>query len=40
MDPQNISTSLALPKQAFVVPLGREYFLSPSISALKMVFAA
>jgi len=40
MDPQNVLTSLALPKQAFVVPLGGEYFLSPSISALKTIFAA
>jgi Dyp-type peroxidase family len=38
-DPQNVTTSLMLPK-AFVVPLGGEYFLSPSISALKTKFAA
>jgi hypothetical protein len=33
-DPQNVASSLPLPK-LFVVPLGGEYFLSPSISALK-----
>jgi len=38
-DPQNVTTSLALPT-AFVVPRGGEYFLSPSISALKTKFAA
>jgi len=38
-DPEHVTTSLALPK-AFVVPLGGEYFLSPSISALKTKFAA
>jgi len=39
MDPQNVASSLALPNE-FVVPLGGEYFLSPSISALKTKFAA
>jgi Dyp-type peroxidase family len=39
-DPQKVTTSLALPGQAFVVPQGGEYFLSPSISALKTQFAA
>jgi Dyp-type peroxidase family len=39
-DPQNLTATLALPKQPFVVPLGGEYFLSPSISALKTKFAA
>jgi len=38
-DPQNVTASLALPT-AFVVPLGGEYFLSPSISALKTTFSA
>jgi Dyp-type peroxidase family len=39
MDPQNVASSLALPKQEFVVPRGGEYFLVPSISALKTKFA-
>jgi Dyp-type peroxidase family len=39
-DPQNLTASLSLPKQDFVVPLGGEYFLSPSLSALKTTFAA
>ena len=39
MDPQNVESSLALPQQLFVVPLGGEYFISPSISALKHTFA-
>jgi Dyp-type peroxidase family len=38
-DPQNVTSSLTLPK-LFVVPRGGEYFLSPSISALKTKFAA
>jgi len=40
MDPQNVKASLALPAHPFVVPLGGEYFLSPSISALKTKFSA
>ncbi|KIM71740.1 hypothetical protein PILCRDRAFT_16772 [Piloderma croceum F 1598] len=40
MYPQNVSKPLLLPKQVFVVPLGGEYFLSPSISALNTTFAA
>lgn len=40
MDPQNVTASLALPQQLFVAPRGGEYFLSPSISALKTMFSA
>jgi Dyp-type peroxidase family len=40
MDPLNVASSLALPQQEFVVPRGGEYFLVPSISALKTEFAA
>ena len=40
MDPQNVTASLALPQQLFVAPRGGEYFLSPSISALKTIFSA
>jgi hypothetical protein len=40
MDPLNVASSLALPQQEFVVPRGGEYFLVPSISALKTKFAA
>lgn len=39
-DPENVTTTLNLPNQQFVVPLGGEYFFSPSISALKTKFAA
>jgi len=39
MDPQNVGTSLPLP-QLFVVPLGGEYFLTPSISALNGTIAS
>jgi Dyp-type peroxidase family len=39
-DPENVATSLALPNGLFVFPLGGEYFLSPSISALKTKIAA
>jgi len=39
MDPQHVTNSLALPTP-FVLPLGGEYFLSPSIAALKTKFAA
>jgi len=39
-DPLNVTSSLTLPVQAFVVPRGGEYFLSPSISALKTKIAS
>jgi len=39
-DPKNVATSLDLPDNLFVFPLGGEYFLSPSISALKTTIAA
>ncbi|KIJ46849.1 hypothetical protein M422DRAFT_226547 [Sphaerobolus stellatus SS14] len=38
-DPNNLTGQLNLP-QLFVVPKGGEYFVSPSISALKTTFAA
>jgi hypothetical protein len=38
MDPQNVTASLTLPSQLFVAPRGGEYFISPSISALKNMF--
>jgi Dyp-type peroxidase family len=41
-DPNNLTSSLTLPagKDAWVVPLGGEYFISPSISALKTKFVS
>jgi len=40
-DPGNLTAKpLDLPSQPFVVPLGGEYFFSPSITALKTKFAA